>query len=145
MLSIKYALCAETIIRDAVSNTISAITIFDEISAVAFPMVLPRLEMVFSIERDSGDEETYPASLSVSLGELSLFSENLEIAFQGKSVNRLLVNLQGLVVPTAGTIRIALTIPAASLTHVLRIPAQSLKQQISFAFPKATSSASDSD
>lgn len=133
MLRVKYALCAEGIVRDAATNSITAYNILEEVNAIGFPVVMPRLAIVVVVERGATDSAKQNARLRITLGDHELFSHELGLDFQEKFVSRAIISLQGLVIPAAGMLAVAFSAEEASVT--ISLPVQSVSpQQLPFTF-----------
>ncbi len=127
MLSLKYALCAEAVVRDAASNALSAFNILEEINAVGFPVVVPRLAIVVALQREASDDSDQPASLRITLGDLELFSHAFTLTFREKLLNRAILALQGVVIPAPGALKIEFS--TSGLVHTITLPVATLGQQ----------------
>jgi len=110
MIRCLVALCAESIIRDAATNQVSAVNILDEINAQAFPILLPKLSCVFLFDRNvAEDPNEADAAVTFALPNLQLYQGQLQLDFQGKQRLRSILILQGFVVPTPGLIRVTVS------------------------------------
>lgn len=127
MLRVKYALCAEGIVRDATTNSITAYNILEEVNAIGFPVVMPRLAIVVAVERESTDSSQQSARLRITLGDHELLSHALSLDFQEKLINRAIISLQGLVIPAAGTLVVSFSALDASVA--ISLPVQTISPQ----------------
>jgi len=106
-------ICANAISVDQRSNTLSLFNILEEINSPSFPMVVPYMVLVAMLTRGA-DEPNVFADLTLSMdvdGEV-FFQGNLNPAdFQQKLSSRLVVDMQGLIVPKAGMMRVVMSRP----------------------------------
>ena len=126
-------ICAETILRDSDTNSMSAIQILEEIPAPGFPVLLSRIAVLFVLERDPTDPDESDAHFSVRVGNDELFAAPTAFRFQGQRKTRLVVRLNGLVIPGAGLLRVSLTQAGAELAviqiNVVHAPANAEFEQ----------------
>jgi len=96
-------LCADRVIRDAQSNSISVINIFEEIKPEGLPLFISRF-MVFVLLKRKTDEDPSKirCKLRIAIGSNNLLEHVLNIDFQDKKRNRTIVNIGGLVIPSSG-------------------------------------------
>ena len=102
MIRSQYALCANRVIRDADENRISVIDLLDYMTVASFPIVLPRLSLIWALSRDEGDAEKYQAVVVLRLNEQTLLRTELEVNFQGSLSTRVTAVIGGLVLPAPG-------------------------------------------
>lgn len=137
MLSLKYAFCAEAVVRDAASNSLSVFNILEEVNAIGFPVVVPRLTIVAAVQREAADAPDQPASLRLTLGDLELFSHDFTLNFRDRLLNRAILALQGVVIPAPGTLRIQFK--TTDVLHMLDLPIATLgSQQLPLTFSDAS-------
>lgn len=106
MIRCLLAVSAESVIRDAETNMVSAVNIFDEINSQSFPLLMPKLSCLFLFGREEDDAGESDATVSFTHPNGQLFQTLLPLDFQGKLRLRSMVVLQGFVIPAPGWIRI---------------------------------------
>ncbi len=104
MIKCKLALCADRVIRDADTETISAVAIFEAIT-IQFPALLGRLSCLFVLARDEPDPETFDGLFRLNLESNQIFASQVHVDFQGKLRNRVTINILGVPLQTPGTLR----------------------------------------
>ncbi len=104
MIRGKMGLCAESVVRDAETNSISVFNILEDIAASVFPLFLQKLVFFALLERDEEDPAEYDLRFVVEHPSQDLFNASFHIDFQGRLRTRAIVNLQGLVIPAPGPI-----------------------------------------
>ena len=107
--------CCETAILDGRTNELSLINLIDEVSAVAFPIAVAKLNVVTIFTRDEGEPDP-EATVQVKLNDNSLFEVNLPIEFQGKMRTRSIGQFHGMVVGSPGLLRIGVYIAGEEVT-----------------------------
>lgn len=100
--------CADSIIRDSETNTISAFSIIEEIAPEGLPLYLTRFTVFALLHRDTRDRTVIKCTLRISIGDKILFEQPVKVNFQNKKRNRTIVNIRGLVIPDFGTLEISL-------------------------------------
>lgn len=111
MITSKYVLCAERVIRDADTNSVSIIDVLDEIQTPGFPRLIPRIMAVWVLERDSLEDTQQPAaSFHILLNDEELHQGDLNVDFQGVLRTRSFLTLGGLVIPGPGTLTMSFRI-----------------------------------
>jgi hypothetical protein len=102
MIEARLAVCAESVVRDAETNAVSVFNIFEEIGAPAFPVIVPKLSVLFLFERAEGGPERVDSHLVFSLNETELARFPFDVDFQGKPRTRLIVTVGGAQIPEPG-------------------------------------------
>ena len=105
MIRTQYAICAERVVRDANSNTVSIFEVVEEIQSPGFPRLVPMIMAVWVLERDAGDPQQPPAALRLIHNGAELHRTDLTVDFQDVNRTRAFVRLGGLVLPGPGTLR----------------------------------------
>lgn len=102
MITAKLCLVAEQILRDADTNTVSAINITEGAIVQGFPTAIPRLQFMAMWERDQSDDQEHTMSFTVHLDGKELGRVDGTIAFGDSLHTRTFVRLDGLMVPGPG-------------------------------------------
>jgi hypothetical protein len=108
MIKPKLMFCAETVVIDAETNTTSVFNIFDEILSETLPFILPRLVVVFILERDVDDENIIDLTLNIVVAEQLIFTQANPFNFQGRSRARGVFTLGGMPISTPGVLTVSL-------------------------------------
>lgn len=122
MLKDKLCLVAEGIIRDADNNLISTYNIFEELIVQGFPLFIQKIGFLAIWEKDNDDSDIHQTTFRVDLNGSQLMSQNIEINFAGKTRNRSVVAINGLVLTQPGTLKFSMEIengPVASYSILL--------------------------
>ncbi len=108
MLKCKAVICSEQVIRDTESNTITAVNIIEELHSPIFPVAIPRFTAVFMLEKDEADNDQQEVRVVIKLGDAQINETPVNLNFQQKKSNRLIVSLNGLVLPSPGLLIVKL-------------------------------------
>ncbi len=107
MIRSKYALVAETAIRDAETNNVSVIALLEQMQPAGFPFVLPMLTLVWALERDPEDPPTVSAEFLFFLNEVQIHSFRMDLDFQNSMRARALLRIGGLVLAGPGLFKVS--------------------------------------
>jgi hypothetical protein len=107
-MNIVFFACCEICIQDGRSNVLSLINVLDEVSAVAFPVLMPKLTVVAVFTRTADEPETNTVRLRAVIGEAVIFDLELAVEFQGRLKTRSIGDLQGIPIPAMGQLRISI-------------------------------------
>lgn len=104
-------ICANGLSVDQRSNTLSIFNILEEINAPSFPMVVPYMVLVGMLSRGPDEPNTVnDLVLSMDVDGDRFFQGALNAAdFQQKLNSRLVIDMQGVVVPKAGMMRVVMS------------------------------------
>jgi hypothetical protein len=108
------AVCAQQVIRDADTNTVSIISLIDEMQVLTLPAMLTSLDALFLLARDVNDSERPNLVLRVKLNDTAIHEFPLDADFQGKPRTRSFVRMGGLPVTGFGTLRIGVASAGAA-------------------------------
>src|SRR5262245_28088704 len=112
-------LVAETILLDQQTNAVSAINLIEEFSSPGYPLLVPRLSILSTLERDSLEDQGAVAQVDVLLGDTSIFHQEADISFnEGSLVSRLIFRFEGFVIQQAGTLRVRVAVGETSAESV---------------------------
>ena len=118
MYSSKLMLCAEGVVRDAESNTVSVYNIFEEISSATFPVIIPKMFMLLITQRDPAQDPPGPAaSIRIQLDNDLLDETDVQVNFQEKSRNRFILGVGGLVITRPGRLRFIASVANARMAE----------------------------
>lgn len=108
MIRCRLIFCSEGAVRDARSNTLSAFNIIEELQSAAFPMFFPRLHVLAYVSREAEDPAQIQITLNVVMGNAVLNAFPLTVAFGELFRHRLLSEINGLPIPTPGSLKFQL-------------------------------------
>jgi len=106
----KVLLAADTVIRDAATNSVSAIHVFEQFAPPGYPLLVPRLTVFAMLEREHGDAAAVVARLQIRLDGTNIFERDTDVNFGESLINRIVLQFQGFVLPAAGTVRMVLAV-----------------------------------
>jgi hypothetical protein len=99
-------LAADNVLRDGDRNTMSIIDLIEDIAVPSFPLFIPRLSILWIVEKEAADPDDHEGALTFYLDENELNRFPVAQHFRGKNRSRLVLTLGGYVVPHAGTLRL---------------------------------------
>lgn len=112
----KVVIVAERAITDEVTRNVTLVDILDVLGAYSFPAPMHRLACLFLFEREKGDPDTIPCRVDISISGDTLLSGPTMIDFQGhQSMNRQILNIDGLVIPRPGTLKFSVFVEATEI------------------------------
>ena len=107
MFKCTLALTAETILRDADTQRISVINIFEVITSAAFPMALPRFSCLFYLAREEGDPTAVDGFMRISSNGRTVHDLPFHFDFGDQRAGRFVGHVQNLPVGEPGVLHIA--------------------------------------
>jgi hypothetical protein len=109
-------LVCESALHDRNSNMMSLINLLEQVRPDGYPALIPRLTIFVLFERDEDDGANSEARVSLFLGDQRLFEDaTVDINFGEATLNRNILQLQGLVVPGPGTMFVRVMVGDAQL------------------------------
>jgi hypothetical protein len=102
--------CCEIAVQDSRTATISLFNLVDELTALSFPVVIPKLTIVAILAREAEDPDRPETRVRGTLNGNVLFDLIMGIEFQGKLRSRAIGEFQGLVLGAPGTLKITITL-----------------------------------
>lgn len=103
--------CSESVIRDAENHQVTAYNILDDISAEAYPVLIPRIAIYFFSERTVDDAALYDIDIIIFNNEKELFKRRVQLNFLDKLKNKAVLKINGLTISDPGYLRVALVTP----------------------------------
>ncbi len=107
MLRTQIAICTKRAIQDSQENMLSLVDVIEEINSPAFPFIIPRLSVVWVLEREANDPPTAAGSIVFFNGTQQLNEFPLEIDFQQSNRTRAIFVIAGVAIQQPGTLRIS--------------------------------------
>ncbi len=96
------SVCAESIVRDVTTNNVSVLNIIEEINTPSFPVAIQKLSSLFYLVRNEKDAAVNELSIRFIINGEEINRFPVHSDFQDKLKTRVIVNLQGLVIPGPG-------------------------------------------
>ena len=72
-MNVYFAIAANRVIVDSITNQVSIIDLFEHLKSSAFPVLVPKLTLLFYVSRDKGDPDTKDLSVVCKLNEAEIF------------------------------------------------------------------------
>ncbi|MGQ0546295.1 MAG: DUF6941 family protein [Betaproteobacteria bacterium] len=101
---------ADNVIVDQQTNNTSLIEVIEEITAPAFPLVIPRLCVFFLLEKQEGDQDRIQGEVRFTSNGVETNRFAMDVNFQGKLRARQIVMLGGFLVREPGILKTSLII-----------------------------------
>lgn len=101
-------MCADSAAVDMRTNALSVFHVLEQLSSPAFPVVVPRVSIVFMLNREEADPSNLQCQLQIHSGNQQLFARPVPINFQQQFVSRTVLEMYGIVVPAPGSLRFEL-------------------------------------
>lgn len=102
-------LCARDVIVDKGTNTASIFTILEQLTPEGLPTALPTIVVFSLMEREPDDPDKVKCKLTITLDDTKIGEmPELSIDFQKALRNRLMVKIDGLVVPKPGKLKFSI-------------------------------------
>lgn len=105
MLNVYFAVAANRVIVDSVSNHVSIIDLFENLKSTTFPVLIPKLSFLFYVSREKQDAPVHDLNLVCELGEQSIFEVAVRLDFKNEDTTRLVLGVDGLTLPHEGVLK----------------------------------------
>lgn len=107
MIKMKLITVAEDVVIDRERNTLSLFNVLENSNYPGFPFLFQRLVVLAITERDVNcDPNEIDLRLRISMANGKVLSETIKkISYQEESSNRLMLRINGLLIPTKGTVK----------------------------------------
>ena len=102
MLNVYFAVAANRVIVDSVTNQVSIIDLYEQLRATAFPVLVPRMTLLFYVSRESGDPEQQDLDLVCELADKRIFEVKVHLDFKGEDSTRIVLGVDGMTLHAAG-------------------------------------------
>jgi hypothetical protein len=93
---------------DVRTNVLSLFNVLDEISTVGFPAAIPKLTAIALLARTQDEPQEAGTKLVATMNNQNLFEFAWPLEFKGRLKSRAVADLQGVVIPGPGTLRLGL-------------------------------------
>ncbi|MCI0488618.1 MAG: hypothetical protein L0229_18680 [Blastocatellia bacterium] len=104
MIKSKVVICAEKVIRDAETNSVSIINLIEGINAQAFPVLIPGVSVFGLFEKDKDDPTRFKSKLDIVHNKSIIFSTTSTLDFEDKQRTRFIVSISGLIISDPGSL-----------------------------------------
>src|SRR5260370_23499062 len=103
-MKLVFAVLAQSVSLDQMTNRLSLFNLVEGIQAPGFPTVVAEIVFVAVLRRETADQSTFDATLTVRIGQTIIGLANIAVDFADKQNTRLIGTFQGLPVLTPGTL-----------------------------------------
>ena len=87
-------------------DKLSAIDLFDDLQAESFPLFLPRMSLLWVLEREANEPGQFEGQVTISLENQQLAKVPFSANFDQQTLIRQIVSIGGLVVQQPGRVRV---------------------------------------
>ena len=105
MLNVYFAIAANRVIVDSITNQVSIIDLFEQLKASAFPVLVPRLTLLYYVSREKDDPDTKDLSVVCKLNETEIFKVAVKVDFKGEDSTRVVLGVDGLTLTEQGLLK----------------------------------------
>ena len=105
MLNVYFAIAANRVIVDSITNQVSIIDVFEQLKASAFPVLVPRLTLLYYVSREKDDPDTKDLSVVCKLNETEIFKVAVKVDFKGEDSTRVVLGVDGLTLTEQGLLQ----------------------------------------
>lgn len=105
MLNVYFAVAANRVIVDSVTNQVSIVDLYEQLRTSSFPVLVPRMTLLFYVSRESGDPERQDLKLKCELAEKVIFEVNVHLDFKGEDSTRIVLGVDGLTLNEPGLLK----------------------------------------
>jgi hypothetical protein len=105
MLNVYFAIAANRVIVDSITNQVSIIDLFEQLKASAFPVLVPRLTLLYYVSREKDDPDTKDLSVVCKLNETEIFKVAVKVDFKGEDSTRVVLGVDGLTLTEQGLLQ----------------------------------------
>jgi hypothetical protein len=102
MLNVYFAIAANRVIVDSITNQVSIIDLFEQLKAPSFPVLVPRLTLLYYVSRDQGDPTTKDLMVVCKLSDTEIFKVAVKVDFKDEESTRIVLGIDGLTLNEPG-------------------------------------------
>jgi len=95
--------CAQSSAVDSQTGRLSLFHLLEQVQATSFPTAMS-LTLVGMFAREAGEADDQSVRLKVDLEQTPVFDSAVNFSFRGKPRSRVLMAMNGLAIPSAGTL-----------------------------------------
>ena len=115
MLNVYFAIAANRVLVDSITNQVSIIDLFEQLKAPSFPVLVPRLTLLYYISREAGDPATQDLTVVCKLADSEVFKVDVKVDFKDEDSTRIVLGIDGLTLTQPGMFQAFLMDKDASL------------------------------
>ena len=108
MITLQSLLVADRAIRDSETGNLSIINILEDITAEAFPILIPRLTVVAFINKETNDDSTQILHLKICNNENIISNNQIKVDFREKNKSKVIIQLGTLPINELGKVHFIL-------------------------------------
>jgi len=98
-----YFLCARRVLVDTSENDVSAIALLEDFTAGGFPLILPRLALIWALRRESDEPASHAGTIKVNIDDDSpIINSPFSVEFQDQLTTRATLNFLTFAIPRPG-------------------------------------------
>lgn len=105
MLNVYFAVAANRVIVDSVTNQVSIIDLFEQLRATSFPVLVPRMTLLFYVSREVNAPERQDLNLVCELADKVIFEVKVHLDFKGEDSTRIVLSVDGLTLHAPGLLK----------------------------------------
>jgi hypothetical protein len=105
MLNVYFAIAANRVIVDSITNQVSIIDLFEQLKSSAFPVLVPHLTLLYYVSREQDDPDTKDLSVVCKLNETEIFKVAVKVDFKGEDSTRVVLGVDGLTLMEQGLLQ----------------------------------------
>ena len=105
MLNVYFAVAANRVIVDSVTNQVSIIDLYEQLRATTFPVLVPRMTLLFYVSRDANDPEQQDLNLVCELADKVIFEIKVHLDFKGEDSTRIVLGVDGMTLHAPGLLQ----------------------------------------
>ena len=98
----RFILCARRAIQDNTENDLSLIGLVEDFVAQGFPLVLPRVAVVWLVDREEGEAPEFAGTLRLTVDDQNLQESPFTATFLERRSARVILNIGGFACPRPG-------------------------------------------
>jgi hypothetical protein len=102
MLNVYFAIAANRVIVDSITNQVSIIDLFEQLKAPSFPVLVPKITLLYYLSRDKSDPVTKDLKVVCKLGESEIFKVDVKVDFKDEESTRIVLGVDGLTLTQPG-------------------------------------------
>jgi hypothetical protein len=102
MLNVYFAIAANRVIVDSITNQVSIIDLFEQLKAPSFPVLVPRLTLLYYLSRDKGDPVAKDLTVVCKLRDVEIFKVDVQVDFKDEDSTRIVLGIDGLTLTEPG-------------------------------------------
>ena len=107
-MKLLFHLCAISSAIDITTNQVSLFNLLEQMNVASFPVVIPSITIISSLEREKGDRTKLDLQIRFTLGRKVIAEFPFEADFQKGLRHRNTAEVRGLMIPGPGILKIGL-------------------------------------